>query len=441
MAKKKTIEIRISYVPCLERMLFQDKARRKVITKGRRLGLTRSLAQFFIEEMLARPGIKVMWGDTVAGNIRRYIERYWMPILQQLPKQIWEWRKQDNIVIINKSICDFRSADRPENWEGFGYHYIFLNEAGIILEDRYLWENAVRPMLMDFPDSVAIIGGTPKGKNLFYELWEDARQDTTGKKKAYQFSTYENPFLSKQEIDDMARDLPENIVRQEIYGEFLDISENYLFPYSMVYNAMHMEESADELGVEIWGLDVARGGDDMTVLAKRRGLHVYELQKRHGLDSMEVVGWVVQEYRQSKVRPSQIFVDTIGVGAGVYDRLKQLSFPVFPAMVSQKASRAELKNMRAEMYWNLKEKLQLGLKLPNDRDLLMELTNIQYLFDSAGRLYLEPKDKIKQRLGRSPDCADAVALSCYMDVFQEAKFGEGGHFVDNLEMPTAQAGY
>ena len=439
MAKKEVV-LKISYVPCLEKVLFHDKARRKVITKGRRLGLTRSLAQFFIEEMLSRPGIKIMWGDTVTGNIRKYIERYWMPILKKLPKQIWEWRKQDNTITINKSLCDFRSADRPENWEGFGYHYIFLNEAGIILDNRYLWENAVRPMLIDFKDSVAIIGGTPKGKNLFYELWEDAKQNTTGRKKAYQFSTYENPFLNKEEIEEMAKDLPENIVRQEIYGEFVDITENYLFPYSLVYKAMHMEECADESGLEIWGLDVARGGDDYTVLAKRRGMHVYELKKYHGLDTMETVNQVIAEFRKAKQRPYQIFVDTIGLGAGVYDRLKQLSYPVFPAIVSQRATRQELKNMRAEMYFNLKDKLELGLKVVNDSDLLMELTNIRYIFDNQGRLFLEPKEKLKQRLGRSPDCADAVALTCYMDVYQEIK-GQDDYTTDDFEMPTAAAGY
>jgi len=422
MARKKTnlkqtkeITLRITYVPCLREVLFEEGLRRKVITKGRRLGLTQCMSHFLIEQMLQNE-IKCMWGDTVSGNIRRYIQRYWMPILKQLPSYIWEWQKQDNIVRINKSICDFRSADRPENWEGFGYHYIFLNEAGIILEDRYLWENAVRPMLLDFPKSVAIVGGTPKGKNLFYELWEDAKQDKTGRKKAYQFSSYENPFIDHAEIDEMKSDLPGNIAKQEIYGEFVDVSENYLFPYNLVWDAMHMKKCADESGVEIWGLDVARGGDDFTVLAKRRGLHIYELIKRHGLDTMEVVTFVSDEVRKAKIRPHTIFVDTIGIGAGVYDRLNQLSFPVFPATVSNKATRPELKNMRCEMFVNLQEKLKLGLKLVYDRDLLLDLTNLKFLFDSQGKMYLEPKDKLKQRIGRSPDAADAAALTCYTEV-------------------------
>jgi len=155
---------------------------------------------------------------------------------------------------------------------------------------------------------------------------------------------------------------------------------------------------------------------------------------------METVNQVIAEFRKAKQRPYQIFVDTIGLGAGVYDRLKQLSYPVFPAIVSQRATRQELKNMRAEMYFNLKDKLELGLKVVNDSDLLMELTNIRYIFDNQGRLFLEPKEKLKQRLGRSPDCADAVALTCYMDVYQEIK-GQDDYTTDDFEMPTAAAGY
>ena len=60
---------------------------------------------------------------------------------------------------------DFRSADKPENIEGFGYALIILNEAGIILKNRRLWEETIRPMAMDYKAKV-IIGGTPKGKRV-----------------------------------------------------------------------------------------------------------------------------------------------------------------------------------------------------------------------------------------------------------------------------------
>ncbi len=87
--------------------------------------------------------------------------------------------------IIN-SVCDFRSADKPENIEGFGYELIILNEAGIILKNRRLWEESIRPMILDYKAKV-IIGGTPKGKrvkktnetHLFYELFQRGLKQRT----------------------------------------------------------------------------------------------------------------------------------------------------------------------------------------------------------------------------------------------------------------------
>ena len=77
-----------------------------------------------------------------------------------------------------RKYCDFRSADRPENIEGFGYRHIIINEAGIILKNRNLWLESILPMTIDY-DANVIIGGTPKGKkvknnepHLFYELYQ-----------------------------------------------------------------------------------------------------------------------------------------------------------------------------------------------------------------------------------------------------------------------------
>ena len=83
---------------------------------------------------------------------------------------MWNWRKQQKILEINGAYIDFRSIDNPENLEGMGYDKGFLNEAGIILKNEYLWNNAIKPMFWDFPNVKVVIGGTPKGKGIFHEL-------------------------------------------------------------------------------------------------------------------------------------------------------------------------------------------------------------------------------------------------------------------------------
>lgn len=207
-------------------MIFNDRSRFKVIAKGRRFGLTKGLANYVIQRMLAEnKGIKVLWVDTIYANIERYVERYFFPILRNLEKGWWNWRSIKNDLRILNSVCDFRSADRPENMEGFGYHLIIINEAGIILKNRKLWEESIAPMMLDYKAEV-IIGGTPKGKrnknqhHLFYELFEKQKENIEW--KSFHFTSYDNPLLEKEEIEQLERELPYYLRMQEIRGEFID---------------------------------------------------------------------------------------------------------------------------------------------------------------------------------------------------------------------------
>ena len=104
---------------------------------------------------------------------------------------------------VGDGYTDFRSADKPANWEGFGYDVILLNEAGIILggeRGKYLYQSAVLPMLMDSPTSQLIAVGTPKGINLFYDLSKRGLDSVAGY-HTRRFSTYDNPWLSRPGIE------------------------------------------------------------------------------------------------------------------------------------------------------------------------------------------------------------------------------------------------
>ena len=178
----KELELEISYHKNQEKILFESGARFKVIAKGRRFGLTRGFANYIIEQMLE--GVSpVLWVDTVYGNIERYVERYFIPVLKSLPKNLWKYRTNRNDLKVGNSVCDFRSADNPENIEGFGYALIVINEAGIVLKNRNLWTETILPMILDYKAKV-LIGGTPKGKtvkrtrerHLFYELYEKSKK-------------------------------------------------------------------------------------------------------------------------------------------------------------------------------------------------------------------------------------------------------------------------
>lgn len=233
------IDLEISYSKAQIQVFFPETnyARFTVVRKGRRVGLTRGAAQAFIEYgldesfwFLPKGEIFLMWADTVSSNIERYYDRYFHPLLKKLPPNVWKWRSTDRILRIGRATIDFRSADRPENWEGFGYHIIFLNEAGIILEDDYLYDNAVLPMLMDFPHTKLIAAGVPKGKKTkngihkFFKIYEDSLKDKVNYRN-FVFTSYANPFIDKEAIDVIASTYDSLTKAQEIFGEFVDLTE------------------------------------------------------------------------------------------------------------------------------------------------------------------------------------------------------------------------
>jgi predicted phage terminase large subunit-like protein len=183
----------------------------------------------------------LLWGDTINANIQKYFERYFSPTLKQLPNSYWSFNKTNKVLKIGNSVCDFRSADKPENWEGFGYDIILLNEAGIILKDDYLYENTVLPMMLDNPKSRLIAGGVPKGKtwkgqkHKFYELWQsclDGEKGFTGLK----FTTYDSYSIQAYQIEELKNKMPPVVFQQEMMAEFVDIKNGEVFKRAILTN-------------------------------------------------------------------------------------------------------------------------------------------------------------------------------------------------------------
>lgn len=227
----KIVDLELQYHRNQEKILFESDARYKVIAKGRRFGLTKGFSNYVFEQMLN--GVSpVLWVDTIYGNIERYVERYFIPVLRKLPRKYWKYRSNRTELKIGNSICDFRSADNPENIEGFGYALIVINEAGIVLKNRALWNESILPMILDYKAKV-LIGGTPKGKvvkrskekHLFYELHERGQRAECGEQsewESFNFSSYDNPLIDPNDIDELVKQISPALRDQEIYGKFID---------------------------------------------------------------------------------------------------------------------------------------------------------------------------------------------------------------------------
>lgn len=338
--------------------IFASPARYVIVPKGRRFGMTKGAANNFIKQALAGTFSKGLWVDTVNSNIERYVERYFIPSLNKLPEEMWKWRKQQKILQINKSYIDFRSVDQPENIEGFGYDYAFLNEAGIILKNRYLWDNAIRPMLWDYKCKT-IIGGTPKGKGIFYELYQRALDTQQPDYAGFTFTTFDNPYIQHELIMEDIKNMPERVVKQEIYAEFLEDS-GVVFQGVSQIATLEPEEPIPE-HMYVVGADVAKL-QDFTVLA------VYDRSNNHQVYQVRFnnLEW---PFIRSKIKETArkynnalVILDSTGVGDPTFDDLSREGVPV------------EGIKFTNEMKKNLIEKLANWIELKNLRMLQLEET-------------------------------------------------------------------
>ena len=164
-------------------------------------------------------------------------------------------------------------------------------------------------------------------------------------------------------------------------------------------------------GKVILGVDVARFGADRSVILRRRGDRVEDIRVLRQMDTMQLAGWVAAAIRECS--PAQVYVDEIGVGAGVVDRLRELGHPVRGVNVAHKARQDGLYlNLRAEGYWTLRQRFMSGsISIPADNQLVGELAALRYGYDSQGRLRMESKDEMRKRGLPSPDKADALMLA------------------------------
>jgi len=237
-------------------------------------------------------------------------------------------------------------------------------------------------------------------------------------KKTYaqlHMSAIKSKWVTKESIEHWKNMYGEdsNIYMIEVLGEFPNREDNAVIPWPMIDQAV--EKEVEPLGEMRWGLDMG-AGCDRSVLVKRCGPWVSpDIKKYNYKDTMKVVGKVAKEYEETpeEERPAGIYVDTIGIGKGTGDRMKELGLPIIPAVASKKAvSKKYIWNQKSEWWSEMHEWFRdQEPSIPNDSDLIEELSTCMSVPSSDGRFKIESKDKYKARLKRSPDTADALAMT------------------------------
>jgi hypothetical protein len=207
-----------------------------------------------------------------------------------------------------------------------------------------------------------------------------------------------------------------------VLGNFPDQASNAVVGVAAVEAALARWEVTEAEGRLHLGVDVARFGDDDSVIAPRRGRKVLPFTAVHGMDTVEVADETLQVARALRIKGERkplVKVDDNGVGGGVYDQLRRHSDEIDVVRVNSSTvadAEDDFYNLRSQLAFGVASWLEDGGALPpNHSRLEGELVAPTYGFDARGRRKVESKDDIKKRLpdGRSPDFGDALALAVY----------------------------
>jgi hypothetical protein len=320
--------------------------------------------------------------------------------------------------------CDGQTA-REENSEAFaGLHaatstpfYIF-DEASAI--PGRIFEVA-QGGLTDGEPWFLMFGNPTRNNGFLYDaIWGKQRHRWVGRSIDSRTARMPNHRLLARWIEDYGLD--SDFVKVRVLGKPPSSASLQFMKADAVRAALAREPGVQDFQPVVIGVDVARFGDDRSVIYTRQGRDAQSWRPEilRGLSTMQLAARV-SEYVQSlggRGRVNAVFIDGVGVGGGVVDRCRQLNVPnVIEVNNGARANSPRYANKRAECYGLLREWLD-GASLfrdpearGEDYDLEAELVAIEYGFTADNRILLEPKEDLKDRLGFSPDLADALALT------------------------------
>jgi hypothetical protein len=422
-----------------EEILAELPARRRVAVRGPHgLGKTALAAWVVLWFALTREGED--WKCPTTASAWRQLARYLWPEIHKWARRL-RWEKigregfnpraelLDLSLRLNTGEAFAVASDNPELIEGAHAEqllYVF-DEAKAIPPDT--WDAAEGAFASGECYALTIsTPGEPAGR--FYEI--HARRPG--------FEDWWTRHVALEECIAAGRVSPDWVKQREaqwgresavfcrrVLGEFASGEECGIIPLAWVEAANERWRQWQETGLtsplETLGVDVARSGEDQTCYALRRsGDVVSELRYHSRQDTMQTTGQVAGILRG---QGGKAVVDVIGIGAGVFDRLKEqgLRVEAFNAAehteAKDRSGELGFANKRAAAWWNLRELLDPAngeaLALPPEDGLVGDLTAPQWKVTSGGRIQVESKEEIKARLGRSPDAGDAVVMAFWRE--------------------------
>lgn len=330
-----------------------------------------------------------------------------------------------------------RTATKPENMQGFHEdNMLFIvDEASGVAEPIM---EAVLGTLSGANNKLLLCGNPTKTAGTFY----DSHTRDRALYRCYTVSSEDSPRTNKDNIEAMIRKYgrDSNVVKVRILGEFPSQEDDVFIPLSLIEQCstrLYTLPTEMETPFVILGCDVARYGDDETVIYRNWKGHLKLMRKRRGQDLMATVGDLVCEYRRIyEEHPDYhgkvyVQIDDTGLGGGVTDRLKEVrieeglyKMTIIPINAAEKIeadtaagkkSAEYYNNLTTDMWATLRDHLKdRTIDIEDDEATVAQLSVRKYRMASNGKIEVEPKGDMKKRGVDSPDRGDALCLALYL---------------------------
>lgn len=461
-----------------ERLEAQYQATGKVralILKGRQQGVSTYVQARFFHKIVTKRGKKAFILTHLSDATRAIFEmtkRYSENLEQSLFPQ--PDKKNDNTLMYNGLGSGYRvgTAGSAEIGRSMTNQYLHLSEYAFY-KDAARISLGLLQTVAEMEDTEVIKESTANGiDNDFYMDWQEAKNGKSRYQAIFvpwywqeEYCIDDASFVPNEEEKDWLERFKINglklghlnwrrIKLQDFKGDYeqkcrkfrqeYPFTDDEAFLSSITDTFINLEsvQKARKAKVEteanlVIGLDPARMGDDRTAIIRRRGRRAYNLETHYNVDTMHLAG--IMKRIIEKECPKRVCIDSIGIGAGVVDRLHELGYHdiVIGVNVAKRAEEPDkYKNCRAELWDRMREWFSgdMPVEIPNSDELQTDLTNLGYKYDSSDRLQIEGKEDAKKRGLLSPDTADCLMLTFFGGEYVV----DGGYRVNRI--PDKHAG-
>ena len=360
--------------PAQKQVLDCDK-RFIVMMAGRRFGKSLISQTISIETAVNKKRVAYITPTYQLGKI------FFKEIVDLLPIEIYSKNESDLVItFITGGSIRFFTGERLDNLRGLKFHLAVIDEASFIpnLEDG--WLNSIRPTLTDYKGK-AIFLSTPKGKNYFFSLFSKAEPDW----QSFKFTTYDNPYIDPQEIDDARRQLPEVVFEQEYMA---NPAENAANPFGSQYirNCIH---PVTTMPVVAYGIDLAKSVDWTVIVGLDEDGNVAYFD-RFQMD------WHNTKQTILRLPKCPILVDSTGVGDPILEDLQREGVMIQGLKFTSSSKQQLMEGLQAAIH-------QGKIGYP-EGIISQELEVFEYMYTATGVKYSAPS-------GFHDDAVMALALA------------------------------